>query len=436
MTLQRARHVAALTALSLALAVISTFLGASTVYAKSPVAARDGWCKKGEGQSVVVDWGTHPEATPTIPGAQGKNYIVRCLIFMDKSNPQYKSSGTGDPRADMLYSAGLMYGFDSSGLLTMANGIDAEDFGEWWALAGATDSERAWDMGKWQPDPANSFQIISLTKDNVSGHYSVEPQYADGTKPGEDPSDPGGDPSEPGEDPSNPGDDPSEPGEDPSTPDPDPSEPGDDPSTPDPDPSTPGEDPSTPDPSPSSPSGNPSTPDPTRSGTPSAGPSTPKDTPSKQAPTPAPPTQRPTNSVERPDDQGRRNTAVRPNLPTGPNQGRPAQRPLPRLTISSIPQPSLTPSASASASPSPTPTPSSSASMTPSPSGTPLVAAASPSEQAVWGEEHPQRETEEAATANSNAVAWTLGILGVLAAAGIAAFFLVRRKSSGEESQV
>lgn len=405
MTLQRARHVATLAALSLALSATSIFLGASTAHAANTW--REGWCKEGEGQSVVLDWGTHPDdATPIVRNPDGHPYLVRCLIFADKDNPAYDSQE--DPRIAVFEDVGLTAESDGGGLVSVINGIDADELGEWWSYAGTNSVDKAWDMGLWGPEPSKPFHITSLSKDMLSGHYSVEPQYAEDTNPGPDPSAPGEDPSEPGEDPS----------------------------TPDPDPSEPGDDPSTPDPSPSSPSGNPSTPDPTRSGTPSAGPSTPKDTPSKQAPTPAPPTQRPTNSVERPDDQGRRNTAVRPNLPTGPNQGRPAQRPLPRLTISSIPQPSLTPSASASASPSPTPTPSSSASMTPSPSGTPLVAAASPSEQAVWGEEHPQRETEEAATANSNAVAWTLGILGVLAAAGIAAFFLVRRKSSGEESQV
>ncbi len=384
MTLQRARHVATLAALSLALSATSIFLGASTAHAANTW--REGWCKEGEGQSVVLDWGTHPDdATPIVRNPDGHPYLVRCLIFADKDNPAYDSQE--DPRIAVFEDVGIPASSGGGGLVEVINGIDAGELGEWWAYAGSTGVDKAWDMSYWSPDPTRPFHITSLTKDNMSGYYSVEPQYAKDTNPG-------------------------------------------------PDPSTPGEDPSTPDPDPSTPSGNPSTPDPTPSNTPSANPSTPKDTPTNQAPTAAPPTKAPTNSVEHPNDQGRRNTAVRPNLPTGPNQGRPAQRPLPRLTISSIPQPSLTPSASASTSPSPTPTPSSSASMTPSPSETPLVAAASPSEQAVWGEEHPQRETEEAATANSNVVAWTLGILGVLAAAGIAAFFLVRRKSSGEESQV
>lgn len=364
MTLQRARHVATLAALSLALSATSLFLGAPTAHAANTW--HEGWCKEGEGQSVVLDWGTHPDdATPIVQSPDGLPYLVRCLVFADKDNPAYDSQE--DPRIAVFEDVGLTAESDGGGLVTVINGIDADELGEWWGYAGTNSVDKAWDMGLWGPEPSKPFHITSLSKDMMSGHYSVEPQYA--------PADP-----------------------------PAPTE----------NPSTPGEGPTKPTPKPNKPTTKPTKPD-------------------KK---PGKPSKKPGKPAKKPVNQNRRVNAAAPNLPTGPRQGGTAQRPLTRPTLHGTPQPSLAPSASASASPSPTPTSSSSASMAPSPSGTPLVAAASPSEQAVWGEEHPQRETEEAATARSNSLAWTIGIIAVLAAAGLTAFFLIRRKSSGEESEV
>ena len=92
---------------------------------------RDGWCRQGEGQTVVIDWSTYPDLVTAIPGTDGGTTLVRCIVFPE-GEPRSYTSTTGDGRTQPLDDAGIPWA--GSGLITEINGIEAEglDSYEWW----------------------------------------------------------------------------------------------------------------------------------------------------------------------------------------------------------------------------------------------------------------------------------------------------------------
>lgn len=130
---------------------------------------RDGWCARGEGMSVVVDWAQAPAAKPAI--SQGGTHLVRCLRF---ANVSFDSSREG--RAAPFDDIGVSVTF-SNELVDSVNGIDSDDFGGDWMFAGSRDT-LAWDMSIWDPTPDIPFFIASLTVEPPTT-FSVEPQWGD-----------------------------------------------------------------------------------------------------------------------------------------------------------------------------------------------------------------------------------------------------------------
>lgn len=253
---------------------------------------RDGWCAKGEGQSVVADWGQVPDAVPDI--STGKPYLVRCLQF---ANGAYDS--TSDGRAAPFEDVGVAVTF-SNGLVDSVNGINGDDHGGYWMFAGSRDT-LAWDSGIWSPTPDVPFFIASLTVEWPTT-YSVEPQW--GTPPAPAPSE------EP----------------------------------------TPSEEPSeAPTPTPTKPAPRPS-PSATRTTTPTASPSA---SSSRPAPTPTASRTRP---APRHTPTAPRTRAGRPTTPHPAQRPTRAPRPTPTPTNSPSPSPSLEASPSPTPSPSGSPT--------------------------------------------------------------------------------
>lgn len=168
---------------------------------------REGFCKEGEGQTVIVDWSATPEAgTPT--------HLIRCIALEDGAD--YPERGTsGLSTEDVLLSAGISYTFQ--GLITDVNGIPTAEGASWHFSTG---EPGAWEEGaQWQPEAAvDSFAGITLTPDQTPRVPVLVPQFEESDEPDEGETQPGDDGTQPGDDSSQPGDDGTQPGDDVSQP--------------------------------------------------------------------------------------------------------------------------------------------------------------------------------------------------------------------------
>ena len=140
---------------------------------------RDGWCRQGEGQTVVIDWSTYPDLVTAIPGTDGGTTLVRCIVFPE-GEPRSYTSTTGDGRTQPLDDAGIPWA--GSGLITEINGIEAEglDSYEWWFYTiGYVDGSGngLWGSG-WSATPDDEFVGVALTRDSMSAPPIPLPQYA------------------------------------------------------------------------------------------------------------------------------------------------------------------------------------------------------------------------------------------------------------------
>lgn len=99
----------------------------------------DGWCEKGEGVTVVLDWANFPDAKPTTPGNQGDDLLVRCAVVSTTWQP---GAAESDQHA-LLNRSGIPFD-QSGGFITGANGLDGwastfDDANPWyWHLSAGT----------------------------------------------------------------------------------------------------------------------------------------------------------------------------------------------------------------------------------------------------------------------------------------------------------
>lgn len=143
----------------------------------------DGWCAKGEGLAVAVDWRAATDGSPAVPGNVDTGVLVRCLVGA--------KFDTDDARADVVRQVGLQVA-SSGGLVTTINGIKASSKPSgptWWYHTG---TPGAWAPKQlWVPvDAPDNFVAIVLSTD-ANALPPVVPKFAD---PGPGPSDgPSGD---------------------------------------------------------------------------------------------------------------------------------------------------------------------------------------------------------------------------------------------------
>ena len=108
---------------------------------------RDGWCREGEGQTVVVDW------TPVGGSGSEATTLVRCIALVEGGGYPVDE---GDWRTSPLSSAGIPW--DATGSLVVTiNGITAHLPEYWHYSAGKVENGKgAW--GNASTDPVvNSY---------------------------------------------------------------------------------------------------------------------------------------------------------------------------------------------------------------------------------------------------------------------------------------
>lgn len=125
---------------------------------------RDGFCRQGEGQTVIVDW-------RLLPGATGETRLVRC-IAMDPAAPAYPVE-VGNPLAAPLDSTDVPWA--GAGMIDTVGGITAPE-GWFWAYSSGevTGDGGQWRGAEaWQPVPGiDTFAGITLMQ--AHGGTTVE----------------------------------------------------------------------------------------------------------------------------------------------------------------------------------------------------------------------------------------------------------------------
>lgn len=115
---------------------------------------RDGWCRKGEGIGVVIDWHLAPPALATPVLTDGdQTHLVRCVVLGDAAIPP-------DARA-LLGMAGLEH--NPHGLIASVNGIALDGFEFSWHLRAGT--EGRWTDTDWLLDPATHVAMSYTVRD-------------------------------------------------------------------------------------------------------------------------------------------------------------------------------------------------------------------------------------------------------------------------------
>lgn len=143
----------------------------------------DGFCRAGEGQSVVVDW-------RLLPGATGGTDLVRC-IHLDPSGPEYPSPA-GHPLGAPLDSIGVAW--SGSSVIDTVNGIAAPE-GWFWAFSTGSvgeDGGGQWlGSSAWFPEPGiDTFAGVTLMERRGGVEVEVPaapPQFADDPEPTPEP---------------------------------------------------------------------------------------------------------------------------------------------------------------------------------------------------------------------------------------------------------
>ncbi|NLE98809.1 MAG: hypothetical protein GX596_12615, partial [Propionibacterium sp.] len=134
---------------------------------------RDGPCRAGEGQTVIVDWSLTPDA------GSGTE-LIRC-ITLDGSG-EYPDRGATETEA-VLASAGIPYAL--VGLITDVNNIPTPEGHSWHYTRGEDDG---W-LGRsyWMPEPMiDTFVGIALTEEGIERTPVRVPAFAE-PEPSEEP---------------------------------------------------------------------------------------------------------------------------------------------------------------------------------------------------------------------------------------------------------
>ncbi|MDO5737343.1 MAG: hypothetical protein Q4P15_12800 [Propionibacteriaceae bacterium] len=124
---------------------------------------RDGWCKQGEGQSVVIDWGWLPDAEGSEPPV-----TIRCIQLAPGAY-EYPVEGDPSPLTDPLASAGIPYEVHpTTKLVTSIDGKalpSGPDFGWHWSTGkiAADGVSGTWEgEGEWIPE-AGMDTVVGIT---------------------------------------------------------------------------------------------------------------------------------------------------------------------------------------------------------------------------------------------------------------------------------
>lgn len=139
---------AASAAMALAFIASAQVASSPTAQADAPTPAQR-WCKRGEGQSVVIDFSRAPkDKWPDNSPSDG--VIVRC-------NPgaKYDSSVEGDGRTRTLAAVDISYVLHSNGIVDSINHIpsDAAKGAFWMYITLKNPDSGSWDGGGWLPEP-------------------------------------------------------------------------------------------------------------------------------------------------------------------------------------------------------------------------------------------------------------------------------------------
>ena len=154
-------------------ALVASSLAAPASAAPSESGWRDGWCKQGEGMTVVVDFGDHSE----------RAWEARCRIGGD-----YQAT-TGDGRVDPLEAVGYDVTLDG-GLVTYIDGI-GDDVWPWWMYSVAHGGD-AWSTTSYTlPEGERIDWFLGVCLSEAGCYPRVDPQFLpdDNTDP-EGPGDP------------------------------------------------------------------------------------------------------------------------------------------------------------------------------------------------------------------------------------------------------
>lgn len=168
------------------IAAVVVLLSAAVLFWPSPSARaeggwRPGWCRQGEGMTVVVDFSSAPASQwPSVPGNEFEGYVVRCVI----GDP---SDLTGDMATKGLTAAGIP--FRGPGFVTQIFGYSPP--AGW--LRGTGTPEGGWDKQDWMMTSSykiDGFQFFALSTQEVP---VAAPKFANpgGQGPTETPSTPG-----------------------------------------------------------------------------------------------------------------------------------------------------------------------------------------------------------------------------------------------------
>lgn len=139
---------------------------------------REGWCREGEGQTLVIDWRATPDALDIDPP-----HLIRCIAMAEGEDYPIE---TDIPISAPLVSAGIPFTTNVPGLFTSVNGVPTQlEAGfKWnWSTGQLTPEDGAdhW-LGRdeWTPEAGvDTFVAITLSAkpSDASGLPVVTPQF-------------------------------------------------------------------------------------------------------------------------------------------------------------------------------------------------------------------------------------------------------------------
>lgn len=157
------------------LAVVGVLVGVLAMFAPSRSWAAptqtwyEGWCVKGDGISVVVDYSLDRPATP--PAGDMGGWQVHC-VSPASAMTEAVDTVRGSWTSAVLKSAGFQYATNGSGLITTVVGISAKgsDSQSWHFATDKGDGSLLWDVNGWESvrlytnvDNTNRFISVTLT---------------------------------------------------------------------------------------------------------------------------------------------------------------------------------------------------------------------------------------------------------------------------------
>lgn len=179
----------ALVAASLAAAVLSSSALAALADGDTWY---DGWCRKGDGVTVVLDWHNFPQANPAIPANQGSaatGVLARCAV----TPASWRKSPGESAQVALLNRAGIPIDVTSSGFIKGVNGLDGGFGGGtaaspwYWRLSAGTTSGWAADgEDSYVPRTpyVDKFWGVTFTDNDTQDWVpGVSPRFADAKSP-------------------------------------------------------------------------------------------------------------------------------------------------------------------------------------------------------------------------------------------------------------